>query len=284
MKVIKSLNNNMILGFDENGNECICQGKSIGFGKRKGDEVNDILIERRFYPENQNQSSHFQSLFQKIQEEYWVIAENTINYAQSNYGIKGNAGLLLNLSDHMAGSVERYQKGVKLTNPLLLDIKRLYPKEFKSGKFALKLLQEEFEIEMLEDEAAFLALHFINADLMNASLNVSVENLTVITNSVLQMIEQSFQITLDEEDWNYQRFLTHLKFFVKRVISGKHYEDYPDEELYAELKKKYPQVHNCVELICDYILIDYHHDVSQEERLYLLVHIERVTRAARRKK
>lgn len=65
------------------------------------------------------------------------------------------------------------------------------------------------------------------------------------------------QITLDEEDWNYQRFLTHLKFFVRRVASGKYYEDCPDDELYEELKKRYPQVSNCVEIICDYILIEY---------------------------
>lgn len=283
MKVLKSLNNNMILSLDDKGREVICQGKGIGFGKKKGDVINDILIERVFVPENKTQSHDFFELFNRIPETYWVIAENVVTYAKENYRINDNAGLILGLSDHMAGSVDRYKEGIVLTNPMLLDIKRLYPKEYSVGKFALKLLKEAFDVDMADDEAAFLAYHFINADLRNSAVSATVDDVTIISRNVLSIIEQAFQITLNEEDWNYQRFLTHLKFFVKRVVAHQFYEDLPDEELYTELKSRYPQVHRCVELICDYILIEYHHDVSREERLYLLVHIERVTRILRKK-
>lgn len=98
--------------------------------KKKGEQVNDLLIEKKFIPDNSAQSHDFQALFKKIPETYWTIAENVLSFARENYSIQGNAGLVLSLSDHMAGSVERYKQGVALTNPMLIDIKRLYPSDY----------------------------------------------------------------------------------------------------------------------------------------------------------
>ncbi|SFG44925.1 CAT RNA binding domain-containing protein [Oribacterium sp. WCC10] len=68
MKVVKALNNNMVLVRDKDGNESICQGKGIGFQKKTGDSLEEDRIERRFIPENASESRHFQELFTEIQE------------------------------------------------------------------------------------------------------------------------------------------------------------------------------------------------------------------------
>lgn len=283
MKTIKALNNNMILARDEQGNECICQGKGIGFQKRSGDEIDQALIERRFIPTSMDESRHFQQLFSEIPEEFWEIAEDVVNYGKEHYGIRVSQKIILPLCDHMAGSVERYRKGLQLENPMLWDVKRIYPKEFKVGKYALELLKERFGITMKDDEAAFLAWHFVNAQLGNPPSSIPPDTMTILASHIIDIVQQSFQITLDEDDWNYQRFLTHLKFFVNRVASRQTYEENDNLELYNELKDRYPHVHRCVERIADFILIDFHYDVSAEERLYLTIHIERVTRRYRHK-
>ncbi len=59
------------------------------------------------------------------------------------------------------------------------------------------------------------------------------------------------------------------------------YEEDSHNELYDELKERYPHVYQCVERIADYILINFHYDVGAEERLYLMIHVERVTRRSR---
>lgn len=281
MKVVKSLNNNMVLARDEQGDECICQGKGIGWQKRSGDSVDTSLIERRFVPENQDESRHFQQLFAEIPEEYWAIAEDVVDYGRSHYGVKVSQKIILPLCDHMAGSVERYRKGVVLENPMLWDVKRVYPKEFKIGKYALEVLKERFGVEMKDDEAAFLAFHFVNAQLDGSTHGVSPDTMAKLAGHVIDLVQQSFQITLNEDDWNYQRFLTHLKFFVSRVAQRQTYEEDSQSELYDELKECYPHVYQCVERIADYILINFHYDVGAEERLYLMIHVERVTRRSR---
>lgn len=283
MKVIKkALNNNMVLAHDERGNECICQGKGIGFQKHAGDLLDNSLVERCFLPATSAESRHFQQLFSEIPDEFWEIAENVVDYGRERYGINVSQRIILPLCDHMAGSVERYQKNLELKNPLLWDIRRIYPKEFKIGKYAVELLKERYGIEMKDDEAAFLAYHFVNAQLGNAAFGASPDTMTVIASHVIDLIQQSFQITLDEEDWNYQRFLTHLKFFVNRVATRQAYEEEDNSELYEELTGRYPHVYQCVERIAEFILIDFHYDISKEERLYLIIHIERVTRRYRR--
>ncbi|MCD7837356.1 MAG: PRD domain-containing protein [Clostridiales bacterium] len=281
MKVVKSLNNNMVLARDEHGDECICQGKGIGWQKRSGDSVDTSLIERRFVPENQDESRHFQQLFSEIPEEYWAIAEDVVDFGRSHYGVKVSQKIILPLCDHMAGGVERYRRGVKLENPMLWDVKRVYPKEFQIGKYALELLKERFGVEMKDDEAAFLAYHFVNAQLDGSTCGVSPDTMATLAGHVIDLVQQSFQITLNEDDWNYQRFLTHLKFFVSRVAQRQTYEEDSQSELYDELKERYPHVYQCVERIADYILINFHYDVGAEERLYLMIHVERVTRRSR---
>ena len=282
MKVVKSLNNNMVLARDDQGNDCICQGKGIGWQKRRGDSVDESLIKRRFTPANADESRHFQQLFAEIPEEYWKIAEDVVDYARRDHEIRVSQKIILPLCDHMAGSVERYRTGVHLANPMLWDIKRVYPKEFKVGKYALEQIRQQFGVEMWEDEAAFLAYHFITAQLDNMPPGASPDAMVKLVGDVVNLVQDLFQITLNEEDWNYQRFLTHLKFFANRVVVHQTYGDDNDEELYEDIRRRYPHVYRCVQRICEHILREYSYTVPEEEQLYLMIHIERVTRRYRR--
>ena len=283
LTVTKVLNNNMVLVRDSGGIERICQGKGIGFQKKSGEKIRWSQVERSYIPENEQDRRHFQQLFAEIPDEYWEIAEQVINYGKEHYKIKVRDLVILPLCDHMAGSVERYKKGTALSNPMLWDIKRVYANEFQIGKYALKILQERFGVEMKEDEAAFLAYHFVNAEL-GFMPGLSPDAMTRLISSVLNIVQESFQVTLNDEDWNYQRFVTHLKFFAARIVKRSGYQDEADVELYEELSERYKPVRKCVDRIADYILIEYHYDLSTDERLYLLIHVQRVTKRYLKKK
>lgn len=281
--VIKSLNNNMVLVKDSTGLEKICQGKGIGFQKRSGDKIALSKVERSYVPENEMDRRHFQQLFSEIPDEYWEIAEKVVDYGREHYKIKVSDKVILPLCDHMAGSVARYKKGTVLANPMLWDIKRVYADEFQIGKYALEILKERFGVKMQEDEAAFLAYHFVNAELGSLP-NVSPDSMAKLIGNVLDIVQESFQVTLNDEDWNYQRFVTHLKFFAARIVQRSGYQDEADDELFEELSERYKPVRKCVDRIADYILIEYHYDLSMDERLYLLIHIQRVTKRYLKKK
>lgn len=282
MKIAKSLNNNMVLAVDDQGRECVLKGKGIGYQKKKGDRIDEEQIELRFVPASQEESRHFQQLFSEIPEEYWDMAGKVVDYARTRRKLPVSDKVILPLCDHMAGAVERYQQGIALDNPMLWDVKRVYPKEYRVGKYALTLIEEQYGITMKDDEAAYLAYHFV-IDELGSQPGPDPGIMTEIAGRIIEIVEKSFQIELNEEDWNYQRFLTHLKFFVKRVIEREPNEESEDQSLFEEVRSHYPHVYKCVERISDYILIEHHYDVNRDEQLYLMMHLERVTRKAVRR-
>ena len=96
---------------------------------------------------------------------------------------------------------------------------------------------------------------------------------------MLQLIFQLtyyFHVDFDEEDVYYYRFITHLKFFAKRLLDHKFYEEDDSDELWNIIRKKYQESFQCVGRISEFIQKKYGHSLSKEEQIYLTIHIERV--------
>lgn len=276
MKILKVLNNNMVLTNNTEGKEIILKGKAIGFGKKKGDEVDRKLVERIFVQNDKKDARHFEEYFAKLPQEYWDISEQTVDFAKHEFGMKLDSRSILPVCDHIAGSVERYQNGVILRNAMLWEGKRFYPNEFKVGQYALDLIRRRLHISMEEDEAMFLAFHFVYGQL-NRQESDNLEIITGIIKDIVDIVEASYQIKLNTETWDYRRFVTHIRFFAQRMLQNKQYEE-SNEEWYQLLKDKYRRSYNCIVKIADYIHDRYYYEVDREEMMYLMIHIEKVTR------
>ena len=61
---------------------------------------------------------------------------------------------------HVHSVINRIKYGFPITNPLLPNIKRMYPYLFNMVLLALNEIKEKHELEVPEDEAAYLVLHF----------------------------------------------------------------------------------------------------------------------------
>lgn len=59
--------------------------------------------------------------------------------------------------------VRRYKKNENLKNALLFEVKKFYPNEFKAALKSLDMIQYETGCIMTEDEAGYIAMHFVNA-------------------------------------------------------------------------------------------------------------------------
>ena len=283
LKVKKSFNNNLILATDSAGTEVILKGKGIGFHKQRGDAVDEHLVEATFRPENENESSRFLQLFSSIPDDYWTIAEELLVWARETQGLKLSQKVILPLCDHLAGAVERYRNGVRLKNPMLWDIQRLYHREYCTGRRALELVKEYFGVEMDENEAGFLAYHFVNDQLGGQEQKKDLSLMTTLLGEVVDIIQQSFQLTLDPGDYNTQRLFIHVRFLVQRILGFQQQQPEVDEDWYNQFAAKYPRSHRCVLRIAQHLEDYYHYHLGLDEQLYLLIHIAQVTRANHRK-
>ncbi len=141
------------------------------------------------------------------------------------------------------------------------------------GKYAIDLLNEKLGTEFLEDEAGFIALHFVNAE-YNTTINDTFA-MTNMIQEILELVKQELGIEFDEESLHYERFVTHLKFLVQRLYR---HELLKDEEIeFARMmENKYPEEYECSKHVAAYIEKEYGSKIAGEEIMFLAIHIKRV--------
>ena len=155
-----------------------------------------------------------------------------------------------------------------------LEIRKFYPKEYGIGLKAVQWIREQNGENLGEDEAAFIAMHIVSAELGSGS-DVDVNKITELINAVLQIVRIHFKIEFDEKSISYERFLTHLKFFAARVFDHTVYQD-SMQEIYKVLIEQNEYAYSGVRKIVEYIEKQYSYKLTIDERLYLLIHIKRI--------
>lgn len=271
--IYKVLNNNAVIVRNEKGVEEVICGKGIAYKKKAGYFLPDNGNYQIFVMHSKDLSHKLQQLIEEIPLEQLTLSSKIIDYAKLHLGKPLNESIYISLSDHIHTSIIRYKEGISLKNVIFLDIKHFYPDEFRIGEKALEMINKKLGISLPEDEAGFLAIHFINAE-MDENFDNTLEIIHLIQD-ISSIVKYVFSIEFDEDDVYYYRFITHLKFFAQRVISKKTYQE-SDDELLEIVQKKYPAAFSCVEKIDDYLQKKYAYQVPCEEQAYLTIHIQRV--------
>ncbi|MGK0550998.1 BglG family transcription antiterminator LicT [Enterococcus faecalis] len=274
MIIQKILNNNVVITLNQNQQEQIVMGKGIAFKKRVGDYVPDDKIDQVFHLSSQDTSLKFQELLSDIPMEIMRLSDDIISYAKGKLEKKLNDTIYISLTDHLHTALERKKQGIEVKNFLLWDIKRFFTDEYQIGLKALELVKEEFDVRLSDDEAGFIGLHIANAEMEEKVGDMP--QLMKIMQEVTNIVKYSFKVSFDEESVYFYRFSTHLKFFAYRLLHHREFKSEEDDELYEVIRKKYANAYRCVEKIADFLSRKYAYQVSNEERLYLTIHIARI--------
>ncbi len=250
MQIAKVLNNNVVVVLDEHRREQVVMGRGLAFQKRPGDVLDDSKIEKVFALQSDELVGRLGELLSQIPLEVMTTCDRIIDLARGRLG-KLQESLYITLTDHCHFAIERQKKGIALRNVLLWEIKRLYPKEFALGQEARAIIAKRLGVELAEDEAGFIALHLVTA-----------------------------QLNYDEESLSYQRFVTHLKFFAQRMLTRTVVED-DDISLHSAVKDNYAKAWKCAETVATHLQKQYQRSLTTEEIMFLAIHIERVRKEGR---
>ncbi len=273
MKIEKVFNNNVVSAFNEENIELVVMGKGLAFQKKPGDEIEEEKIEKVFTLKNKDMSERFKTLLYEVSLELMEVAEEMITLAKEKLGRELNDSIYVSLTDHINFAIERNKKGLDIKNALLWEIKKLYKDEFAIGLEALTMIKEKLDVTLPEDEAGFIAMHIVNAELNEEMPNIV--NITKTMQDILKIVKYHFGIDFNEESLNFFRFVTHLKFFAQRLYS-KTYMKSEDDFLYEAVKNKHKAAYECTEKINDYVKKQFDYELTNDEKLYLTIHIERV--------
>lgn len=275
MRIEKVLNNNVVISLDASGKDVIVMGSGIAFQKKRGDIIDQKKIERIFTQNDSDLASKIQSALKDIPIEYLEFTEQMIHYAQNELDTKFNDNLYLSLMDHIYFTIKRYHENMLIQNRLLFETKLMYPEEFRVGNEIVQKMNKMFNVDLPEDEAAFIALHFVNANL--GTDNPSSKTQDKIVQDMLTIIKNYFKLSINSDTLQYVRLVTHLKFFAQRIIQKKmQATSGGDVQLFSVVKERYLISYECVQRISQYLQIEYGYNISDEEKLYLTIHIERI--------
>lgn len=270
----KVINNNIISAYDESGAEVIVMGRGIGFKKKQGEVVPADQISKIFRIKSRTLTEQFKELLANMPLERVRISDEIISHAKDHLKLKLNQSIYVTLTDHINFAIERVSQGIEPQNALLWEIKRFYPQEFQLGIYALELIQDRLGILLPEDEAGFIALHFVNAE-YGTDIRDAVKFPDQMQ-AIVDIVERDLGILLDESSLHYERFMTHIKFLIQRIYR-KELLSSEDRELSLLMQRKYPREYQCSVKVAEYIMQATGSRLSEEEIMYLSVHIRRVS-------
>lgn len=275
MKIKKIYNNNIAMVLNEHGNEVILVGKGIAFGLKKGDEISASTADKKF--ELKGEAKHkFEHMIQETSLDYIMVSEEIIAYIKEHSTKKINDGIYVTLTDHIANTIERIRMGACFDMAMLLNVKSLYREEHKLALHAIQMMRDAFDLNISDDEASFITLHIVNAQIDSNMMQTY--TITTIMNEITNIVQKNFEINISD-NLNWDRFITHCRFFVQRIIN----KENPDTDIAAgilafqNINQSYQKQNNCVNEICEYIENKYNHKVNQDEKMYLLLHLIRLT-------
>ncbi|MDF7680680.1 transcriptional antiterminator BglG [Enterobacteriaceae bacterium ESL0689] len=272
MQIAKVLNNNVVVVLDEQRREQVVMGRGLAFQKRVGDLLDSSKIEKIFALQSDELVRRLGELLDQIPLEVMTTCDQIIVLARERLG-KLQESLYITLTDHCHFAIERQKNGMMIRNVLLWEIKRLYPKEFSLGQAAREIIAHRLGVELAEDEAGFIALHLVTAQLNSEMPEVM--HITRVMQEILQLVKYRLRLEYDEDSLSYQRFVTHLKFFAQRMLTRTVVKD-DDTTMHSVVKDNYPQAWDCAESVACYLQKNYQRLLTTEEIMFLAIHIERV--------
>lgn len=262
----KVINNNIISAYEKSGAEVIVMGRGIGFKKKQGEMVPADQISKIFRIKSRTLAEQFKELLANMPLERVRISDEIISHAKDHLKLKLNQSIYVTLTDHINFAIERVSQGIEPQNALLWEIKRFYPQEFQLGIYALELIQDRLDILLPEDEAGFIALHFVNAE-YGTDIRDAVKFPDQMQ-AIVDIVERDLGILLDESSLHYERFMTHIKFLIQRIYR-KELLSSEDRELSLLMQRKYPREYQCSLKVAEYIMQATGSRLSEEEIMYL---------------
>ena len=270
MIAVKIFNNNALSTVTHDGKDAILIGLGIGFNKRPGDKVSEEKIEKIYYVQDDMQTK-FLEMLKNVDSEVMDASEKIVGLIPGSEGKFNNKGIL-SLIEHISFAIDRTKNGIFLPNLMLSDIKMMYPKEFELGLKALDIIQEICHIRLPEDEAGYIALHFVN---MQSNDNFAYDTLKFVKGSI-DLIKECYGIELDESNLSTLRFMTHLKFLAQRIFKNEALQDDKMIEMYDYLMGNNYKNEEYLQKLDKYIEKEFKYKLDKSEKVYLLLHLTKI--------
>ena len=117
-------------------------------------------------------------------------------------------------------------------------------------------------------------MHIVNSYINNQNEDAGL--IANLTHDVTGIISEVYEENIDEESFEYLRFLSHIKYLARRIEGNESNKLENAEELYDVLIRKNSRLKEATERITRLIGDRYVYDLSVADQVYLMMHILRI--------
>ena len=105
-----------------------------------------------------------------------------------------------------------------------------------------------------------------------------VNDVTRFVDGCVQVVEYFYNCRFDRDALDFSRFTVHLRLFAQRVFQGKQERenDTHDEVFRALTTRNCSEHYKCACFIAEYVRNIWHKELSDEERVFLTIHLKRI--------
>lgn len=274
MLILKKINNNVALASSDAGEEIVVFGKGVGFHEMPYELEDESVIQRVFRDVDEKCIGGFAN----IADDVLLVASDIVAMADKALDCALAGNLVVCLADHLQYALERTGDGIAIENLLSHEVAFVYPREVELGRRGIELVSERMGVNLPESEITSIALHLVNAEVdgMGSSQDMDlVMKSTVILERATQVIEGQLGQQLDRTSYAYVRFVAHLRFLIRRLMRGGCKET-ENSGLFRQAARDFPDAYRCAAGINEYLKRDYNWSCSDEEMLYLMMHVNRL--------
>jgi beta-glucoside operon transcriptional antiterminator len=269
----KVLNNNVLISIDEHGRERVLMGRGLGFQVKPDDTVDPAKVEKTFVLEGGADGDRERQMLTDVP--YHVIEAVTRAVDAAERALQRSLGQRLTMAviDHVQYVLERLDRGVRIPTTSMPELRILHPQEFAAAQQMAESISASLDRELPPEEAVFLTMHLLNAT--RDEPNGTAALLFRRVQHVAKTVEAGLGVSLDTGSADYARFVLHVQFLLQRLVTKSMLRS-GDSSFFEFAKHSYPRSYQIARQVKDYVRAATGSDLTDEELLYVIVHVERL--------
>lgn len=271
--VHKVLNNNVVIQIDDTGRERVLMGRGIGFQLKPTDRIDPAKVEKTFVLDAGEGQQNELRLLSEVPYPVLEAVSRAVDGAERALGRALGRRFMIAVIDHIQFVLERLDQGVRIPSTPMPELRVLHPQEFAAAAAMASSIASALDRTLPPEEAVFLAMHLLNAT--RDEPNGTAALLFRRVQHVVTTVENGLGVRLDVDSSDYARFVLHVQFLLQRLVSRTMLRS-QDTSFFEFAKHSYPASFEIATEVKAYVRAATESELTDEEVLYLIVHIERL--------
>lgn len=271
--VHKVLNNNVVITIDTAGRERVLMGRGLGFQLKVGSTVDSDKVEKTFILDEGTEGDRQRELLRDVPYAVLEAVTDAVDAAEQTLGRHLDRHLRIAVIDHIQFVLERLNRGQRIPSAAMPELRVLHPQEFAAAEGMTASIAASLGRDLPPEESVFLTMHLLNAT--RDEPNGTAALLFRRVQHVVTTVENGLGVRLDVDSLDYARFILHVQFLLQRLVTRSMLRS-QDTSFFDFAKHSYPASFEIASEVKAYVRAATESELTDEEVLYLIVHIERL--------